>query len=225
MKQEAEGKTYEKNGWRRSIRARFVFLAACHLSLAPCQLFAKVDRNLVLQAEAYLNGITGLAGGFTQTANGKKDKGTFSMLRPGRVRLDYDSVPVQLVSNGKDLYFYDKSLDQITAVPMTSTPAGILVRKSINLTTADIAVSETTESAGSFSLKMYIRGSEGAGSMKVDFYANPVKLKSWVVHDATGTDTRVVFGDMKTKTDFPKNYFQLQRHRMTSNSGGDSFYE
>jgi hypothetical protein len=72
---------------------------------------------------------------------------------------------------------------------------------------------------------MHIRGNEGAGFMKVDFYSNPVGLKSWVVHDATGADTEVVFGDMKKKTDFPKNYFQLQRHKTTSNSGGDSFYE
>jgi outer membrane lipoprotein-sorting protein len=147
------------------------------------------------------------------------------MLRPGRVRLDYDTVPVQLISNGKDLYFYDKSLDQITTVPLMSTPAGILVRKNINLVTADISVSETASASDSFSLTMHIRGNEGAGFMKVNFYKNPVGLKSWVVHDATGADTEVVFGDMKAKSDFPKNYFQLQRHKTSSNSGGDSFYE
>jgi outer membrane lipoprotein-sorting protein len=202
-----------------------MFFAAALLFLIPHSSSAKVDKNLVERAETYLNGITGLAGGFTQVSNGKKDKGNFSMLRPGRVRLDYDSVPVQLVSNGRDLYFYDKALDQITTVPLSSTPAGILVRKNINLRTADITVSETAASEDSFSLEMHIRGNEGAGSMKVDFYSNPVGLKSWIVHDATGADTKVVFDGMKVKTDFPKNYFQLQRHKMTSNSGGDSFYD
>ena len=94
---------------------------------------AAVDADLVNSAENYLNSITGLTGTFIQTANGKKEQGTFSMLRPGRVRLDYDNMPVQLIADGQDLYFFDKSLDQITTVPLTSTPAGILIRKNINL--------------------------------------------------------------------------------------------
>ena len=94
---------------------------------------ADVDKQLVQNAEKYLNSISGLYGNFTQVANGKTEKGMFSMLRPGRVRLDYKNTPIQLVSDGKDLYFYDKSLDQITTVPLTSTPAGILVRKKIDL--------------------------------------------------------------------------------------------
>ena len=90
---------------------------------------AAIDKKLVGSAEKYLNSITGLQGDFKQTSNGKTEQGTFSMLRPGRVRLDYKNAPIQLISDGKDLYFYDKSLDQITTVPLTSTPAGILVRK------------------------------------------------------------------------------------------------
>ena len=75
------------------------------------------------------------------------------MLRPGRVRLDYKNMPVQLMADGADLYFYDKSLDQITTVPLTSTPAGILVRKKIDLQNADIHVIDTTESKDTFTLK------------------------------------------------------------------------
>ena len=102
-----------------------------------CSAFANTDDKVVSTAEKYLNSITGLQGDFSQTANGKTEKGTFSMLRPGRVRLDYKNAPIQLIADGKDLYFYDKSLDQITTVPLTSTPAGILVRKKIDLKNAD----------------------------------------------------------------------------------------
>ena len=201
-----------------------VFFYLLHATCYMLPVFAKADPKLVNSAEQYLNSITGLSGGFTQISNGKKDSGSFSMLRPGKVRLDYTTLPVQLISNGKDLYFYDRSLDQITTVPLTSTPAGILVRKNINLTTSDIVVSESAAGADFFSLRMHIKGQEGIGFMKVDFYMSPVRLKSWVVHDATGTDTEVVFNDMKVKTDFPRNYFDLQRHKTTSRSG-DSYYD
>ncbi|MBR3147862.1 MAG: outer membrane lipoprotein carrier protein LolA [Alphaproteobacteria bacterium] len=186
---------------------------------------ADVDKNLIISAEKYLNSITGLQGGFSQTADGKTQNGIFSMLRPGRVRLDYKNAPIQLISDGKDLYFYDKSLDQITTVPLTSTPAGILVRKKIDLQNADINVYETDSDKNTFTLKMNLRDKEGLGHMDVVFDKKPVKLKSWSVVDATSTKTDVVFDNLKTKTDFGKNYFQLSRHKTASTNSGDDFYD
>lgn len=186
---------------------------------------AAVDKKLVDQAEKYLNSITGLNGNFVQTANGKQQAGVFSMLRPGRVRLDYDNMPVQLISDGQDLYFFDKSLDQITTVPITSTPAGILVRKNIDLKNADINVVETSDYKNSFALKLNLRGQEGLGYMTVVFDKSPVKLNSWTVVDATGATTDVAFRGLREKTNFGKNYFQIQRHKTVSTSGGDDYYD
>ena len=186
---------------------------------------AVVDKKLVGSAEKYLNSITGLQGDFKQTSNGKTEQGTFSMLRPGRVRLDYKNAPIQLISDGKDLYFYDKSLDQITTVPLTSTPAGILVRKKIDLQNADINVTETQSNKDNFSLKMHLRDQEGLGYMIVVFDKNPVKLNSWSVVDATESKTDVSFSNLKNKTDFGKNYFQLSRHKTVSTNDGDDFYD
>ena len=187
--------------------------------------FAGVDNALVVRAEKYLNSITGITGDFVQTNNGKKEQGTFSMLRPGRVRLDYKNMPIQLMADGADLYFYDKSLDQITTVPLTSTPAGILVRKKIDLQNADIHVVDTMDGNDTFTLKMNLRGQEGLGNMSVVFNKKPVGLNSWTIVDATGNKTDVKFSDLKPKTDFGKNYFQIQRHKTVNTSGGDDFYD
>ena len=201
------------------------FLIACFGAALAVPGFAAVDNALVINAEKYLNSVTGLSGDFVQTNNGKDELGTFSMLRPGRVRLDYKNMPVQLMADGADLYFYDKSLDQITTVPLTSTPAGILVRKKIDLQNADIHVVDTAESKNTFTLKMNLRGQEGLGNMSVVFNKKPVSLNSWTIVDATGNKTDVRFGNLKTKTDFGKNYFQIQRHKTVSTSGGDDFYD
>ena len=204
------------------MRKIFVLVLSLFVS---CVSYAAVDNALVARAEKYLNGITGLSGDFVQTSGARTDRGTFSMLRPGRVRLDYNDMPVQLIADGRDLYFFDKSLDQITTVPLTSTPAGILIRKNIDLRNADINVIETKSDADTFSLKMNLRGQEGLGNMTVVFDNKPVKLNSWSVVDATGAKTDVVFFDMKTKTSFGKNYFQIQRHKTVSKSNGDDFYD
>lgn len=187
--------------------------------------YATVDSKLVATAEKYLNSVTGLTGGFVQTANGRSEQGTFSMLRPGRVRLDYDNMPVQLIADGQDLYFFDKSLDQITTVPITSTPAGILIRKNIDLQNADINVIETNDYDNVFVIHMNLRGQEGLGNMAVTFDKSPVRLNSWTVVDATGAKTDVVFNGLKAKSNFDKNYFQIQRHKTISTSGGDDYYD
>lgn len=186
---------------------------------------AEVNKQYVQKAENYLNSVTGLHGNFLQTSNGKVAKGLFSMLRPGRVRLDYTNSKIQLISDGSDLYFFDKGLDQITTVPLTSTPAGILVRKKIDLQNSDIVVSDTFDGGSTFALNLYMRDNKGLGHMTVVFDKSPVKLKSWTVTDATGTSTDVVFQNLKPKTDFDKNYFQISRHKTVSNASGDSFYD
>lgn len=192
---------------------------------AGTSAFADVNATLVGQAEKYLNSVTGLNGEFVQTANGRQERGTFAMLRPGKVRLDYKNMPVQLIADGKDLYFFDKSLDQITTVPLTSTPAGILIRKNIDLRNADINVVETQDWKNAFALKLNLKGQEGLGHMTVVFDKSPVKLNSWSVVDATGAKTDVAFNGLVTKTNFGKDYFQIQRHKTVSTSGGDDFYD
>lgn len=202
---------------------KFLFLV--FVALFSVASNAATDSALVQKAEQYLNSITGLTGKFVQTANGKQQNGDFSMLRPGRVRLDYDDMPVQLISDGSDLYFFDKSLDQITTVPITSTPAGILIRKNIDLVNADINVVETMNYNNAFALKMNLRGQEGLGNMTVVFDKKPVRLNSWSVVDATGAKTDVVFHGLQDKTKFAKDYFQIQRHKTISTSGGDDYYD
>lgn len=200
----------------------FVMFFCALLSLSAN---ADVDKKYVQSAEKYLNSITGLSGDFIQTSGGKVAKGLFAMLRPGKVRLDYTNSPIQLIADGADLYFFDKSLDQITTVPLTSTPAGILVRSKIDLQNSDIVVSDTFEGKTTFALDMYMRDSRGMGHMTVVFDKKPVKLKSWTVTDATGVSTDVVFKNLKPKTDFDKNYFQISRHKTISNAGADNFYD
>ena len=66
---------------------------------------------------------------------------------------------------------------------------------------------------------------EGLGNMTIVFDKKPVALNSWTIVDAVGNKTDVVFSNLKTKTDFGKNYFQIQRHKTVSTSGGDDFYD
>ncbi|MDR2685920.1 MAG: outer membrane lipoprotein carrier protein LolA [Rickettsiales bacterium] len=194
--------------------------------LMPFMAEAKVDAKLVERAETYLNNISGLEGGFTQKVGGGKEEfGKFYMLRPGKIRLDYDKLPIQLISDGKNLFFYDKSLDQITTIPSSSTPASVLARKTIDLTGADIKVMESRQFSGGFELKLNLKNNPGLGEMKVLFGDSPVALKGWELKDATGSKTEVELSGLKTRTDFPKGFWNVQKHRVNTTGTGDKYYE
>ena len=72
---------------------------------------------------------------------------------------------------------------------------------------------------------MNIKGQEGLGYMNVVFDKKPIMLNSWTVVDATGAVTDVEFGDLVKKTNFAKDYFQIQRHKTINTSGGDDYYD
>ena len=105
------------------------------------------------------------------------------------------------------------------------TAYGDIIAADENLQNADIRVTETASNQNTFSLKMHLRDQEGLGYMVVVFDKNPVKLNSWSVVDATENKTDVSFSNLKNKTDFGKNYFQLSRHKTVSTNGGDDFYD
>ena len=100
-----------------------------------------------------------------------------------------------------------------------------MVRKNIDLQNADINVVESVDYKNAFALKMNIKGQEGLGYMNVVFDKKPVRLNSWTVVDATGATTDVVFKGLKEKTNFAKDYFQLQRHKTINTNGGDDYYD
>ena len=83
----------------------------------------------------------------------------------------------------------------------------------------------TVQGKDTFSLKMNLRGQEGLGNMTVVFNNSPVALHSWSVVDATGAKTDVVFNNLGPKTNFAKDYFQIQRHKTVGTGGGDAFYD
>jgi len=94
--------------------------------------------------DRYLNGLTSLQAAFTQTVTDAKGNqveygsGTLLVQRPGRFRWDYvpqsknaGSQPGQLlVADGRNLWFYDRELAQVTVKPvaaaLSATPVMLL---------------------------------------------------------------------------------------------------
>lgn len=112
--------------------------ALCAGLLSPgSTVAAQAADDGVAQLQRFVDGTPQASGRFTQTlvkeggATARPSSGTFAYARPGRFRWDIQKPYEQLiVTDGKQLFFYDKDLQQVTIKPvseaMSATPAALL---------------------------------------------------------------------------------------------------
>ena len=110
----------------------------------------------------------------------------------GRLRIDYQPpVPVLVVADGTFLIYYDRRLEQVSYVPLASTPASILLDDRISLAEDSLVVTGY-ERAGNLILVTVARADNpGEGSITLGFKENPLQLAEWSVTDAQGIVTLV----------------------------------
>jgi outer membrane lipoprotein-sorting protein len=162
---------------------------------------ATPDPALLAQVEAYLNGLTTFRARFLQLAqNGASATGTAWIVRPGRMRFDYDPPePTLLVASGGQVMMYDRELRQPSIAPASSTPLGVLLQPQIRLA-GDITVTALERRGGFLHLSLHRTGAAAEGQLTLTFGEAPLQLRQWAVLDAQGRETRVTLYEIDTTT-------------------------
>jgi len=189
------------------IGALFTLLATAGASAAS--LGAKDARD-VGRVEAYLNAITTLKSKFIQRAStGNLASGTVYISRPGKMRFEYDPpAPILLVADGIFLIYVDKDLEQISHVPISSTPLSILVSENVKLTdNHDVAGVE--RGAGTLAVTLTMKDDVEAGAVRLLFADAPLALKQWYIRDAQGVEVQVSLLDPERGLDLESTLFQI----------------
>ena len=203
----------------RALFALFLGLvAASPLFLAgPARAAALSDRDKadIAQAETYMNGITSLKAHFLQFSDvGGQAEGTAYLSRPGKLRLQYDPPsPLLLVADGSFLIVDDKRDDNPSYIPLNSTPAGILVRKHVDLTGGDVKVTKVAHQPGVVTLTMVSSDDPGQGQLALVFSERPFQLRQWQVIDAQGQVTTVSLFNVETGIPLDSQLFIVKNKR------------
>lgn len=150
------------------------------------------DRADVARVEAYVNGLRTLKANFLQlNNNGGIARGTFYLQRPGKMRFEYEPpTPVLMVADGTFLIYYDSMLQQISYLPLGSTPIGVLVRDRIQFS-GELTVTGLVREANTIRISMRQTKEWDQGELTLVFSDNPLKLEQWTVLDAQRQTTRV----------------------------------
>jgi len=147
----------------------------------------------VMRVQDYLNSISTLRAQFLQvTSQGQYAQGRFMMARPGRMRIDYDPpTPILIVSDGTWIMYKDKELDQVSFVPLSSTPASIFIGDSVNFFGEDLRITNYSHKAGVIRITVQRTKDPMSGTLTLVFAAQPLMLKKWVVVDSQEISTTV----------------------------------
>lgn len=151
------------------------------------------ERAAVDRIQAYLNRIKTLRAQFLQaSSNGQVAKGDLYLSRPGRLRIEYEPpVPILIVADGTFLIYHDRELNQVSYIPLGSTPAGILLQDRIVLTGGDLTITGFERENGTVQITLVRADNPHEGSLTLVFTDDPLTLRKWTVTDAQGTVTHV----------------------------------
>ncbi len=181
------------------------------------------DAADLTRIEAYLNGIHTLQAHFMQVApNGAISQGTAWLDRPGRMRFQYDPpAPFLLVAAHGNLVFEDRSINQVSNVPLSLTPLGILLADHVRLS-GDVQVVGFQRLPGQFQLTLARSASPQDGSLILVFADDPLMLRPWTVLDAQRRETRVALYNVQQGVSLDPKLFEFvdPRNFQNGSSGG-----
>ncbi len=169
------------------------------------------DRADLQRVERYLNEIRTFTSPFLQVAaDGGQSKGTVSIARPGKIRIDYEAPSSLLVvGTGGSLAVYDRDLKQVNYVSMDQTPIGVLVREQVRLA-GDVTVTRFERGANVLRITLASTADAEAGRVTLTFDDKPLQLRQWVVFDPQGTETRVSLLDPKLGVPLDNKIFDFK---------------
>ena len=144
--------------------------------------------------EAYLNSVRTVNTSFVQTtSSGHIAEGTLYLSRPGKLRIDYKPpIQLQIFGDGTWLIFVDGELKEVNQLPISATPAALLLRDKIQLS-GDVKVQQISRRDGLIRLHLIQAKEPEAARLIVTIAEAPLSLRGWTVIDAQGIETTVTF--------------------------------
>jgi outer membrane lipoprotein-sorting protein len=166
------------------------------------------QRALVDRIEAFVNGITTVEARFVQmSSNGGYARGTLYLSRPGRMRFEYEPpLPYLLVSDGTFFIYVDKELEQVTYLPLSQTPAHLLLRENFSLSEG-LILTGFKEEGSVIKVEVADSSEPDLGRVTLTFNRNPLSLKSWTVLDPQAQRIQVTLVDPRYGAKLDRSLF------------------
>ncbi|MBL6935498.1 MAG: outer membrane lipoprotein carrier protein LolA [Alphaproteobacteria bacterium] len=157
-----------------------------------------LDKGDIARIESYFDAVTTMTARFYQvTSQGGVAEGRIYLSRPGKMRVEYNPpTPLQIIADGENLIYYDSELNSANAIGLSETPAGVMLRRKLNLG-SDVKISGFSRGRGVLKLTLVDGANPDAGTLALTFSDKPLILRKWAVTDPQGIVTTVALLDAR----------------------------
>ena len=185
----------------------------------PARLSPQDEAELA-RVQAYLNDIRTMQSRFQQfSGEGGTAAGTIYLQRPGKMRIVYDDPsPILIVADGREVYYWDKKLQELSQINVDETPAWFLLRPEIKLS-GDVTITGFERAPGALRIAMTQTKNPDQGSLTLVMSERPLELRQWTVVDAQQRPITVALVDPHFGVQLNPNLFIWTEQRSTSGRG------
>jgi outer membrane lipoprotein-sorting protein len=188
-----------------------------------CEFTQLSTSEVVSKANSYLNGVKFMQADFSQIGmDGRRFKGTLYVVRPGRLLFDYDPPsPQEVVSDGTTVVVRNKKLKTQSVYSIGQTPLKFLLKDKLDLN-LDSKVIRGNRDCDQMSLNIEDKSTvAGTSTIRLQFGAEPVVLKQWVITDPNGNETVVQISNIDTSKRPHADLFKIDTTRELDVKGGN----
>ena len=165
---------------------------------------------MVERVSAYLSNTQQLSGRFVQIGpDGSRSQGEFFILKPGRVRFEYDPPSViAVIADGQTIAVRDQRLATQDIISLSQTPLRFLVADRVDLArdTNLVAVGADEQFV---TVVIEEQQLVGTNRLMLKFGAQDFKLRQWTVTDPQGYDTTVAVYNLDASKKLDPALFQI----------------
>lgn len=173
------------------------------------------SREIIERVNAALNAVPFMSADFTQVgSSGKKLTGTLTVLKPGRLRFEYDPpATVQIVADGNQVAITDRKLKTQDLYQIGQTPLKFILKSGLDLA-RDTTVTGIERERDRLTVNLEDKTTFG-GTSRIALMFDPatLALRQWVVVDPQGYETLVRLENVDTKTRPENDFFVINRLR------------
>ncbi len=163
---------------------------------------AIAETDYVDAAEKWFAKITTMKARFTQVgSDGSVAEGELHLRRPHRMKIIYDSdEPLILLTTPVWLHVDRPERKNVTSYPISETPLSLILRGDEYQTQSDLR-------DGIVSIRIDKKTGNAAGTLTLEFTAEPFELRRWTIKDATDVTTVVTLQNMRYGHKYRNEFF------------------
>ncbi|OCJ04506.1 hypothetical protein A6U86_30140 [Rhizobium sp. AC27/96] len=170
---------------------------------------AAVNPNIAQAIADHFSSIKSMKGGFLQIGpRGDQMSGTFFILRPGKMRFNYDPPSrMRVICDGNNVQVINDQTNTKNMYQLSKTPLSLLLANKIDLS-ADMVRSVDSQSDLT-KITLGNRTVFGDSTIAMIFDSKTYDLRQWTVIDPQGKTTDVIINNVKTNIAFDDSVFRI----------------